>query len=193
MGADQAPPGAEVWHRWIGGGRRRGRCLAQRHRKALPGAETDPPGRLSADQIAYRFGPIGLRALRLCRGDESPLRPRPPFEELEVSLELPEGCAGPQLDRALDLLIGRLLAKPERKAPTFITVRLSANLVGGGSWSVEQGVGRPAASASAIRAPLGLRLAGLPSPASSLQLRVPRSRPSGPSVMVGVSAGRPQS
>jgi protein ImuB len=127
---------------------------------------------LSADQVADRFGPIGLRALRLCRGDEEPLRPRAPYADLEVSLELHEGCAGPQLERALDLLVGRLLAKPERRARTFITVRLSANLVGGGSWSVEQGLGRPTASTSAIRAPLGLRLANLPSPASSLQLRV---------------------
>jgi protein ImuB len=127
---------------------------------------------LSADQVADRFGPIGLRALRLCRGGEEPLRPRAPYEDLEVSLELHEGCAGPQLERALHLLVGRLLAKPERRTRTFITVRLSANLVGGGSWSVEQGLGRPTASMSAIRAPLGLRLANLPSPASSLQLRV---------------------
>jgi protein ImuB len=127
---------------------------------------------LSADQVADRFGRLGLQALRLCRGDEDPLRPRAPYEDLEVSLDLHEGCAGPQLERALDLLVGRLLAKPERRGRTFITVRLSANLVGGGSWSVEQGLGRPTASTSAIRAPLGLRLANLPSPASSLQLRV---------------------
>lgn len=129
-------------------------------------------GALSADQLSDRFGRLGLQALRLCRGEEEPLRPRPPYEEFEVTLELPEGCAGPQLDRALDLLVARLLAKPERRSRTFITVRLSANLVGGGSWSQDQGLGRPTASASAIRAPLGLRVSSLPSPASSLQLRV---------------------
>src|SRR3954468_16730636 len=31
--------------------------------------------RLSADQVSDRFGPLGLRALRLCHGEEEPLRP----------------------------------------------------------------------------------------------------------------------
>ena len=33
---------------------------------------------ITADQAADRFGPIGLRALRLARGEDTPLRPRRP-------------------------------------------------------------------------------------------------------------------
>ncbi len=71
--------------------------------------------RLSADQVADRFGPLGLRALRLCHGEEEPLRPRIPHEELVEEIELPEGTVGRQLDRALELLVDRLLALPQRR------------------------------------------------------------------------------
>ncbi len=47
--------------------------------------------RLSPDQVADRFGPLGLRALRLARGEDEPLRPRAPHEELVEQIELPEG------------------------------------------------------------------------------------------------------
>ncbi len=47
-----------------------------------------------ADQVADRFGPLGLRALRLARGEDEPLRPRRPHEELAEQIELPEGTAG---------------------------------------------------------------------------------------------------
>ncbi|HEV2789910.1 MAG TPA: hypothetical protein VGV69_01255, partial [Solirubrobacterales bacterium] len=94
--------------------------------------------RLSADQVADRFGPLGLRALRLCHGEEEPLRPRTPHEELVEEIELPEGTAGRQLDRALELLVDRLLAAPQRQGRTLLGLRLGALLAGGGSWSVEQ-------------------------------------------------------
>ena len=101
--------------------------------------------RLSPDQVADRFGPRGLRALRLARGEDEPLRPRTPHEELVEQIELPEGTAGRQLDRALELLVDRLLAAPVRRGRTLLGVRLGALLAGGGSWSVEQGLGRPSA------------------------------------------------
>lgn len=126
---------------------------------------------LSADQIADRFGPLGLRALRLCRGEEEPLRPRTPHEELSEEIELPEGTAGRQLDRALELLVDRLLAAPQRKGRTLLGLRLGARLAAGGSWSVEQGLGRPSASARVLRNVLGPRLEELPGPATALQLR----------------------
>ena len=48
----------------------------------------------SPSKVADRFGPAGLRALRLARGEEDPLRPRDPHEELVEEIELPEGTAG---------------------------------------------------------------------------------------------------
>lgn len=127
--------------------------------------------RLSADQAADRFGSIGLRALRLARGMDEPLRPRLPHEELVEEIELPEGTAGRQLDRALELLVDRLLASPRRRGRTLLGLRLGARLGAGGSWSVEQGLGRPSASPAVLRAVLAPRLESLPGPAETLRLR----------------------
>ena len=126
---------------------------------------------LSADQVADRFGPLGLRALGLARGEDTPLRPRVPHEELACAIELPEGTAGAQLDRALALLVDRFLAAPERRERTLLALRLSALFEDGGSWSIEQGLGRPTASAWVIASLLTPRLAALPQSASALQLR----------------------
>lgn len=127
--------------------------------------------RLADDQVADRFGPLGLRALGLCRGEEEPLRPRLPQEELAEEIELPEGTAGRQLDRALELLIDRLLAVPQRRGRTLLGLRLGARLAGGGSWSTEQGLGRPSASPPVLRNVLVLRLEELPGPATALRLQ----------------------
>jgi protein ImuB len=132
---------------------------------------------LSPGQVADRFGPLGLRALRLARGEDEPLRPRRPREELAAGIELPEGIAGARLDRALALLVDRLLADPRRRGRTLLALRLSALLAGGGSWSVEQGLARPTASARTIGALLAPRLEALPEPASALALRAPALGP----------------
>jgi protein ImuB len=126
---------------------------------------------ISADQMADRFGPLGLEALRLARGEEDPLCPRAPHEELAEEIELPEGTAGRQLDRALELLVDRLLAAPQRCGRTLLGLRLGALLAAGGSWSVEQGLGRPSASARVLRSVLAPRLESLPGPATALRLR----------------------
>jgi protein ImuB len=128
--------------------------------------------RISADRVADRFGPLGLQARRLARGEDTPLRPRTPQEELAERIELPEGTAGSQLERALELLVDRLLAAPQRGGRTLLGLRLEALLSAGGSWSVEQGLGRPTASARTLRALLGPRLEELPGPANALRLRV---------------------
>jgi protein ImuB len=126
---------------------------------------------LSTDQVADRFGPLGLEALRLCHGEEDPLRPRTPHEEVAEEIELPEDTAGCRLDRALELLVDRLLAVPQRQGRTLLGLRLGAVLAGGGSWSVEQGLGRPSASPRVLRNVLVPRLEELPGPATALRLR----------------------
>jgi len=128
--------------------------------------------RISADRVADRFGPLGLRARRLARGSDAPLRPRQPHEELAEQLDLPEGTAGSQLERALALLVDRLLAAPQRRGRTLLGVRFGALLSAGGSWSIEQGLGRPTASARTLRSLLAPRLEALPGPAAALRLRV---------------------
>jgi protein ImuB len=126
---------------------------------------------LSPASIADRFGPPGLAALQLARGEEGPLRPRRPHEELAEQVELPEGAAGGQLEHALKLLVARLLAAPQRKGRTLLGLRLGAVLSAGGSWSVDQGLGRPTASARTLRAVLMPRLETLPGPVAALRLR----------------------
>lgn len=128
---------------------------------------------LSQDHVADRFGPAGQRALRLARGEDDLLVPvvRGAWEELLEEIDLPEGTAGSQLERALELLVDRLLAAPRRTGRTLLGLRLGAELGDGGSWSVAQGLGRPTSSARALRALLLPRLEGLPAPAVSLSLR----------------------
>lgn len=141
---------------------------------ALERLGIDPLGALaclSPDQVADRFGPLGLQAWRLARGEEEPLRPRAPHEELAEEIELPEGTAGSQLDRALELLVDRLLAAPQRRGRTLLGLRFGALLSGGGSWSVEQGLGRPSASPRVLRSALAPRLESLPGPVAALRLR----------------------
>ena len=128
---------------------------------------------LSPGHVADRFGPAGLRALRLARGEEELLvvGVHGAWEELAEEIELPEGTAGSRLERALELLVDRLLAAPRRTGRTLLGLRLGAVLGDGGSWSVAQGLGRPTASARALRAVLLPRLEELPAPAVSLSLR----------------------
>jgi protein ImuB len=128
---------------------------------------------LPQDHVADRFGPPGLRALRLARGEDELLvvHRRGSWEELVEEIDLPEGTAGSQLERALELLVDRLLAVPQRKGRTLLGLRLGALLGDGGSWSVAQGLGRPTVSARVLRAVLLPRLGELPAPAVSLWLR----------------------
>src|SRR5579859_7541345 len=85
--------------------------------------------------LADRFGKTGLLAYELAVGGDGALRPRPPSELVRESLELPEAGSGLQLERALGLLIDRLLVRRERRGRTLRTVVISAVLVeGGGTW-----------------------------------------------------------
>ena len=129
--------------------------------------------RLAPGHVADRFGQPGLRALRIARAEEEllVLGVHGAWEELAEEIELPEGTAGSRLERALELLVDRLLAAPRRRGRTLLGLRLGAVLGGGGSWSVAQGLGRPTSSARALRVVLLPRLEELPAPAVSLSLR----------------------
>jgi protein ImuB len=134
----------------------------------------DTLGRLASlprDAVADRFGRIGLRALALARGEDRPLHPRPVREALAVELELPEAVSGPQLERALELLIARLLAHPERRGRAVRALRLSARLAAGGGWRREVAMRRAASERGRITDALLPQLELLPSPASVLRLQ----------------------
>jgi protein ImuB len=130
-------------------------------------------GRLAAlprDAIADRFGRLGLQALRLAQGRDDPLRPRRPGEALAVELELPDASSGQQLERALELLVGRLLAHSERRARTVRALRLSARLAAGGGWTRRAALRSPSADRERLLTALLPHLSLLPAPAAVIRL-----------------------
>ena len=130
--------------------------------------------------MADRFGRLGLLAHDLACGRDTPLRPRRPGEVLEEVLELEESSSGAQLERALALLVDRLLARRERDGRTLRAVVLGAVLVEGGTWRERVVFREPLADAARMRLVLGQRLALLPAPAESLRLSVDRFGPPHP-------------
>jgi protein ImuB len=125
---------------------------------------------LPRDAVADRFGRPGLRARRLARSEDEPLRPRPVLEAIAVELELPEAVSGQQLERALELLISRLLAHRGRRGRTLRALRLSARLAAGGGWRRQVALRRASADRARLTDALLPHLALLPAPAATLRL-----------------------
>ena len=121
--------------------------------------------------VADRFGALGLQAHDLASGLDTPLRPRVPHEDLVQAIGLPEAAYGTQLDRALDLLIERLLGDPLREGRAIRSLRLEARLAGGGSWSARVAMRSASSSADRLRLALAPRLGELSAPATTLVLR----------------------
>ena len=128
---------------------------------------------LPSRAVAERFGHPGLLALDLGRGRDTPLEPRRPSEPVVERLDLPEAASGQQLERALELLIARVLARRERRGRSLRALAVSARA----SWPAAPGAPRsrcgpraptPPASGSRSRQ----RLAELPAPSESLALEV---------------------
>jgi protein ImuB len=123
--------------------------------------------------VADRFGRPGLHALKLALGSDTPLRTREPGEVVRTSLELPESSSGQQLERALGLLIDRLLARRERRGRTLRVVVLSAALVErGGTWRQRVTFRESLSDPLRMRLALSPRLQLLPAPAQTLGLAV---------------------
>ena len=125
---------------------------------------------LSRSAVADRFGRPGLIAHELAHGRDTPLRPRPPRERLQETLELEESASGQQLERALGLLIDRLLARPARRGRTLRVAVVSARLIEGGTWRERVVFREPLADPARMLMVLAGRLALLPAPADSLRL-----------------------
>lgn len=134
---------------------------------------------LSRAQIAERFGRTGLTARDLIHGIEPALRPRRPAETLAETIELLDdaepqaaerGALTADLERALELLVERLLARPERAGRTLRGFALSARLLEGGSWATRGIMRTPTADAGRIQSVALRRLEALPEPAAALTL-----------------------
>ena len=127
---------------------------------------------LPSRAVAERFGHPGLLALDLAAGRDTPLAPRRPAEPVVERLALPEAASGQQLERALELILARLLARPERRGRTLRALALSARFVAGGTWRLPLVLRAPSADPARLRMLLAPRLAELPAPADELRLEV---------------------
>jgi protein ImuB len=123
--------------------------------------------------LADRFGSVGLLAYELAVGGDGTLRPRRAGEFIRESLELPEAGSGPQLERALGLLIDRLLSRRERRSRTLRKVVLSAALVeDGGTWRTQVVFREALSDPTRMRLALAPQLSLIPAPAEELRLAV---------------------
>ena len=122
--------------------------------------------------MADRFGQPGLRARELALGRDTPLAPRGARERLAERLELPEAASGAQLERMLELLIDRLLARPERASAPLRKLRLGARFVEQGAWRREVTLRQATAARERLRLVLAPKLAELPAPIEQLSLEV---------------------
>jgi protein ImuB len=127
---------------------------------------------LPSRAVAERFGHPGLLALDLSRGRDTPLEPRRPFEPVIERLDLPEAASGQQLERALELLIARVLARRERRGRSLRGLAVSARFVAGGTWRTSVTLRHASADPARIRLALAQKLAELPAPSESLALEV---------------------
>jgi hypothetical protein len=91
---------------------------------------------LPGGAVAERLGPDGRRAWSLARGGERRrVRGRRPPSELVERLEFPEAVGNElTLRRAFNVLLDRLLVRPEREQRFARKVAIAARLVGGASW-----------------------------------------------------------
>ena len=127
---------------------------------------------LPSRAVAERFGHPGLLALDLSRGRDTPLDPRRPFEPVVERLDLPEAASGQHLERALELLIARVLARRERRGRSLRALAVSARFVAGGTWRTCVTLRHASVDPARIRLALAQRLAELPAPSESLALEV---------------------
>jgi protein ImuB len=124
--------------------------------------------------VAERLGPDGRRAWSLARGGErGRVQARRPPEEISERLEFPEAVGNElTLRRALNALLDRILARPERGGRGIRKAALSARLVGGGSWRRTVTLREPSAERGVLRAALGPKLAELPAPVHALGIEL---------------------
>ena len=127
---------------------------------------------LSARVVAERFGHPGLLALDLARGRDTALEPRRPPEPVVERLDLPEAASGQQLERALELLLARVLSRRERRGRALRALAVSARFVAGGTWRIVITLRHASADPQRIQLAVGPKLAELPAPAESLALEV---------------------
>jgi protein ImuB len=129
---------------------------------------------LPGGAVAERLGPDGRRAWSLARGGaQRRVRGRRPPSELVERLEFPDAVGNElTLRRAFNVLLDRLLARPEREQRFARKVAIAARLVGGGSWRRTITLRDPTVERDRLRAALAPKLTELPAPIVELRLEL---------------------
>ena len=129
---------------------------------------------LPGGAVAERLGPDGRRAWSLARGGERRrVRGRRPPSELVERLEFPEAVGNElTLRRAFNVLLDRLLSRPEREQRFARKVAIAARVVGGASWRRTITLRDPTIERDRLRAALAPKLAELPAPVTELRLEL---------------------
>lgn len=133
--------------------------------------------KLSAADVADRFGAPGSLARRLALGHDSTLRTRLLEDRLRESMALADSNSGEALERTLQVLLDRLLARSERRGRTIRALTLSARLVERGTWSEAVVFGEALSDCKRMLLALTPPLRLLPAPAVALQLAVDQFGP----------------
>jgi protein ImuB len=133
--------------------------------------------RLGRPALSDRFGTSGALAHRLACGEDTPLRARRVEERLQESMEVGDASSGEALKRVLGVLVGRLLARSERRGRTLRAATLSARLVAGGGWRERVVFRQALCDPERIWLALSVRLLTLPAPAAVLGLAAERFGP----------------
>jgi protein ImuB len=128
--------------------------------------------KLTAAEMTDRFSEPGTIARRLALGYDTPLRVRRVEDQLTESMRLAEANSGLLLERTLEVLVDRLLARPQRRGRTVRAITLSARLAERGTWREEVVFRQALSDPRRIRLALSQRLQLLPAPATALQLAV---------------------
>jgi len=133
--------------------------------------------RLGRPALSDRFGTSGALAHRLACGEDTPLRVRRVEERLQESMEVGDASSGEALKRVLGVLVGRLLARSERRGRTLRAATLSARLAAGGGWRERVVFRQALCDPERIWLALSVRLLTLPAPAAVLGLAAERFGP----------------
>ena len=104
---------------------------------------------LPSRALAERFGHPGLPGARPGPGRDTRSSRGGRRSRSSERLDLPEAASGQQLERALELLVGRVLARRERRGRSLRGLAMSARFVAGGTW--RRGVTLRRASADPAR------------------------------------------
>ncbi len=144
--------------------------------------------RFPEPSLIAQFGDEGRSALAWATGRRiDPVRPWHRPKPIRVSLDFPNPVGITEtLHGALDRLIERALSRPARRGRSVMSMRLGAQLEGGGSWFVETVLREPTSQRERIASPLRMKMAISPPPKAVDILIVELTQFGAPSAQTGL-------